>query len=135
MPQGSVLGPLLFSLFINDLSKCLCYCSHIFYADDSTIYLRFKPSDLGDAINKVNENLNLITTWCQQKSHKINILKTKAMFFGSARYINLIDTHVIPRIVIHEEPLEVVTSFNYLGVILDEKLTWQGHVNKTCSTV
>ncbi|CAD6214738.1 GSCOCG00004198001-RA-CDS, partial [Cotesia congregata] len=83
VPQGSVLGPLLFSLFINDLPSCLCHCSSLMYADDAVIYYSCKQRDLDDAIKNVGEDVDAIESWCRQNKLKINSLKTKAMFFGS----------------------------------------------------
>ncbi len=80
VPQGSVLGPLFFSIFINDLSYALNLVSKLF-ADDTTLYKTFelKTKSLNDVILEFKQDIALFTNWCQWNRLDINWLKTFLM--------------------------------------------------------
>ncbi|XP_068994256.1 uncharacterized protein [Neodiprion pinetum] len=134
VPQGSVLAPLLFSLFINDLPTCLRYCNHLFYANDSVIYLTCKLSELEESVTKINKDLAAIMEWCKENRLKMNAIKTKAIIFGSAFNINSINVDQLPKLVLGEEEIEYVDNFKYLGVMLDPRLSWTYQVTRVCNS-
>lgn len=59
VPQGSILGPLLFVLYVNDINSILKYCKYHMYADDLQIYLHFEINSVNDCINKINDIKNV----------------------------------------------------------------------------
>ncbi|CAD6236102.1 GSCOCG00012458001-RA-CDS, partial [Cotesia congregata] len=77
VPQGSVLGPLLFSMFINDLSTCFKYCNYLLYVDDLVIYMRCGIDDLRECLRCLNEDIRHIVNWCSPNKLCINRSKTK----------------------------------------------------------
>ncbi|XP_025996004.1 uncharacterized protein LOC113005120 [Solenopsis invicta] len=91
----SVLGPLLFLLFLNDLSSILSHCSHILYADDLQIYIHFPPADIDAALAKVRADIAAIESWAQNNSLILNARKTKFMLLESSKFINSIPSSSI----------------------------------------
>ena len=86
VPQGSVLGPLLFLIYVNDLTNILTNCKISLYADDTVIYI--SHGSLRNAIALIQSDLNILNTWCNMNKLTINCKKTKYCLFGmrSKRY-------------------------------------------------
>ena len=123
VPQGSILGPLLFVLYINDLPQCLEKCSISMYADDTVIY--YSASAFIDVQNVVQNDLEKITLWMFDNELILNESKTKSMLFGSAQRLRDVPNFDI---YLNCMKLEQVFSFKYLGVTLDCQLNWKEHV-------
>jgi hypothetical protein len=81
VPQGSVLGPLLFVIHINDLPKCLLICSISIYADDIIIY--FSGSDTNEIMETLQNDLDRVAQWMTSSRLVLNYSKTKVMLFGT----------------------------------------------------
>ena len=125
VPQGSILGPLLFLLYINDLQDKLSHPNVYLYADDTVIYST--NEDLRLAHYRVQTELNHVLSWCEQNQLTINTKKTKAMVFGTN---NMIKRAHQPPIILCNSELQYVTSFNYLGIKLDNKLNYELHAQE-----
>ena len=82
VPQGSILGPLLFTLYVNDLFRVPKHCKLLGYVDDTKLFLGFPSSKLHDVIFAVNEDLKNISTWCCRNSLLMNPDKAKLLYVG-----------------------------------------------------
>ena len=125
--QGSILGPLLFLIFINDLPQCLKHCKSILYADDTLLYYAERTEN--DLQVKINEDLNSLSQWLNNNLLTLNYEKTKFMIFANKKQSTKVDITIENKKVLQE------TSFNYLGVTLSSDLTWHNHINNIITKI
>jgi hypothetical protein len=124
VPQGSILGPLLFLAYINDLPDSTKH-NCILFADDTTLVI--KGTDINNFENEINTALRDIIEWLELNNLQINVDKTKFMLFKS--YKSKIH-HVVVK---HNlQQVEEVTSTVFLGMTLDTHCNWKEHVNTVC---
>lgn len=129
VPQGSVLGPLLFSLFINDIGSVLTHSEHLIFADDTQIFLRIHPSLIQKGIQLMSTDVKAIFQYSKSNSLKLNIAKSKVLIIGSRRHISNIDYNTLPTISVEGITLPYVTEARNLGVTLSSDLTWNRHIS------
>ena len=130
VPQGSVLGPLFFLVYINDLQNALVDCRVQLYADDSVIYQSGVNGD--EAKDKLQTSLNEFCTWCKINKLTINTKKTKLMTFGSRSRVKKA-MHV--KVYMNGDVLQKVPTFKYLGLILDSTLNYNHHISSVIRNV
>ena len=87
VPQGSIFGPLLFSIYVNDLPSIPQYCSPQCYVDDTKLLLSFALHEERGVKDKINQDLLKIWNWCFNNQLLLNPDKTKLMIFGSRQNI------------------------------------------------
>ena len=125
VPQGSILGPLLFLLYINDLSSVSEYCYSVLFADDTNVLI--SGENINVLCNKLNEELECIREWLCCNKLSLNVSKTHYMIFTPRnKTMHDIDLKL------HGVNVERVYATKFLGVIIDSKLTWKPHVEYIC---
>ena len=122
VPQGSVLGPLLFLLFINDLPNYTNFNVKLF-ADDT--FLSLESKNLKDLEKKVNEEMKNISEWLTINKLTLNVSKTKYMLISNRKKLSADEFYVKFDNVCFEK----CSSYKYLGVFLDDKLCWKPHID------
>lgn len=127
VPQGSVLGPLLFLLYVNDLPKLPLRGKPRLFADDTAI--TYAGSSPAQVVASMQEDLELVLDYLQNNLLALNIGKTKMMIFRlSSRNIQ-----PYPELIVRNQLVAEVSSFKYLGVLIDNRLCWDVHVSMITS--
>ena len=131
IPQGSILGPLLFTIYINDLPSCNLFSKPRMYADDTT--LTSSVEDPYVLEHKMNCDMNLIQSWRTANKLTLNVKKTNYMLIGNNFMFSQI--HDDSTFKVHNTPLDRVNKHKNLGVYIDETLNLRPHINATSKKI
>ena len=123
VPQGSVLGPLLFLLYINDLPNISCKLKFFLFADDTNIY--YESNDLKEIEKIVNQELKHLSEWLNVNRLALNVKKTNFVIFRSNRKPA---NHNVT-LILNRKALEQKDHVKYLGIYMDQHLNWKYQIS------
>ena len=130
VPQGSILGPLLFLLYINDIATCSDILNFILFADDTNLF--YSNKDLSKFILIVNWELSKLSDWFRANKLSLNAIKSNFIMFGNKRLPN---NYTDINLTLDGNKLERTTCSKFLGVFLDEKLKWMQHLSHIANKI
>ena len=125
VPQGSILGPLLFIIYMNDLQQVTDNCDISMYADDTHLSAALKGSS--DISIEIIPDFLKICDWLQANKLSLNILKTEYMIIGTEKSLN--QSGPIPKIKVGNRYLDRVTKTKSPGLIIYDNLHWGDHID------
>lgn len=131
VPQGSILGPLLFCIYINDLPEILRHCNIQIYADDVQLYTSSRIGNLQQCVDNINADLDNINSWACSNGLCINPAKSKCILITKRSQFH--NTNFSLKI--NNTIIKFVQSYKNLGVIFNDELTWTTHINSTSGKV
>jgi len=123
VPHGTILGPLLFLLYINDLPNCLYFSQPRMYADDTS--LTFSSADLNCISDGLNYDLDGVFIWLSANKLTLNLTKTEFMLVASRQKLSTLSE--TPSFSRNEHPVLQVSSAKSLGMHIDQNLNWECH--------
>ena len=133
VPQGSILGPLLFLIYINDLAKISNILFFLMYADDTNVFLSSK--NLKELETLMNQELSSLLEWLNANKLSLNIKKTHFIIFSPPKTKPSYKVHLK----INNIDIQCVQQTKFLGVIIDSKLSWKDHIkyikSKICKSI
>lgn len=128
VPQGSILGPLLYSLYANDLPLQIKHCNVQMYADDVQLYIDCTRASMGQKVCSLNYDLDKIYNWATANGLRLNPSKSKYLIISKRSMGNIDDVGIY----LGGQKIDLVKSARNLGVVFNSTLTWSDHINQVC---
>ena len=120
VPQGSILGPKFFIMCINGISNASKLFKFILFADDKNMF--YCNNDINELIRQTNAELDKLNVWLSVNRSSLNIVKTNYMILGNRALKT-------PLYKINKDTINRVEATKFLGVLIDDKLTWKRHIS------
>ena len=128
VPQGSILGPLLFLIYVNDLPASLEKLIPVMFADDTNLIIRGKS--LEELTNAINADLKTLNDYFKANKLKLNVDKTKMVCFRKKNSEFQEEDLLVS---LNGENLKCEKSATFLGITIDEHLSWEEHCNQVAN--
>lgn len=144
VPQGSILGPTMYTIYVNTIFKCMENCEIFMFADDTAMLSVHRDAE--EAQKNMQHDYNNLLKWSHDNGLKINYSKTKLLCITtSKRYVTGIKIYSHTNDCLHERSyntdtcrcplIEEVREIKYLGMTIDNRLTWSAHTAKLCKSL
>ena len=127
MPEESILGSLLFIIYVNDLCNVSKIFEPIIFADDTNLFFFTQKHKLKELFHTANLELDKVFRWFNANKFSLNYEKTKYTFFHKAREKDSIPLK-LSSLFRSDREIKRISSIKYMGVLIDEHLTWKEHI-------
>ncbi|KAJ4446153.1 hypothetical protein ANN_12846 [Periplaneta americana] len=135
VPQGSVLGPLLFTLYINGISSVLEHCQYHLYADDLQAYIHSRPDTVNERLSNLNDDLLSINNSARKFGLNINPDKTQAILLGQQRLLSSINMNTLQPVSLNNKIIPFSATVKNLGTYFDSNMNWNTQIRYICRNV
>ena len=125
VPQGSILGALLFLVYVNNLPKSSKALDIIMFADDTNLFHKHK--NISKLLSNVNDELNKLYNWFKANKLHLNLGKTKHSLSNKSRRSDDLSLK-LPAEKLNENENERIDSIKFLGILIDQKVSWKQHL-------